>query len=162
MVLNVVEFCANLENIQSISLPEHHTFCIDVKDSTGDDVRENVRVNDSEEQDIPNSRGTAHFALKWAKDSRKVSYLHVVPIKGVTRPVTGEDDSKPVPIVAFDCRGLDVIKWHPEDGFEVVTASGKTFEDVDLSSGEWVEYDEDLSESVGIYDITSQITTRKQ
>ncbi len=61
-----------------------------VKDSTGDDIRENVRVNDSEEQDIPNSRGTAHFALKWARDSRKVSYLHVVPIKGVTRPVTGE------------------------------------------------------------------------
>ena len=60
-----------------------------VKDSSGDDVRNNVRVNDSEEHDIPNSRGTAHFALKWAKDSRKVSYLHVVNVKGVTRAVTG-------------------------------------------------------------------------
>ncbi len=48
-----------------------------------------------------------------------------------------------------------------QDGFEVITSSGKKFEDVDLSTGEWVEYDEDLSESVGIYDITSKITTRK-
>lgn len=49
-----------------------------------------------------------------------------------------------------------------QDGFEVVTCSGKKFEDVDLSSGEWVEYDEDLGESVGIYDVTSKISTRKQ
>ncbi len=26
----------------------------------------------------------------------------------------GDDDNRPVPLMAFDCRGLDVIKWHPE------------------------------------------------
>ena len=42
-----------------------------------------------------------------------------------------------VPIMGFECRNLDPVRWHPRDGFTVTSASGKkVFEDVDLSD-EW-------------------------
>lgn len=37
-----------------------------------------------------------------------------------------------------------------QDGFLVETTSGQIFEDVDLSDGEWTEYDEKLEESVEV------------
>ncbi len=35
----------------------------------------------------------------------------------------------------------------------VESESGTKFGDVDLSEGEWVEYDEKLGDSIGIYDL---------
>ena len=67
-----------------------------VKNSTGDDVREGVRVTSLHVEDLKDSRGEANFALKWVKDARKAAFLTVVPI------------------IAFDCRGMDVIGFHPE------------------------------------------------
>ena len=64
--------------------------------------------------ELKDSRGTANFNLKWSKDSRKAAYLNVVPIKGVTRHMTEADDLVWVPFIGFDCRGLDVIGFHPE------------------------------------------------
>ena len=85
-----------------------------VKNSTGEDVREGVRVTSLHVEDLKDSRGEANFALKWVKDARKAAFLTVVPVKKVTRHMTGEDDRKWVPIIAFDCRGMDVIGFHPE------------------------------------------------
>ena len=85
-----------------------------VKNSTGDDVREGVRVTSAHTEELKDSRGTANFALKWVRDARKSAYLNVVPVKGVTRHITAEDDRQWVPIIGFDCRGLDVTGFHPE------------------------------------------------
>lgn len=40
-----------------------------------------------------------------------------------------------------------------QDGFRVESTSGTAFEDVDLSEREWMDYDEKLGESIGIYDL---------
>jgi hypothetical protein len=40
-----------------------------------------------------------------------------------------------------------------QDGYHVETSTGTRFDDVDLSEGEWVEYDEKLGDSVGIYEL---------
>ena len=40
-----------------------------------------------------------------------------------------------------------------QDGFTVKSSSGAVFEDVDLSEKEWMDYDEKLGESIGIYDL---------
>lgn len=50
-----------------------------------------------------------------------------------------------------------MAKFHSQDGFEVVSASGEPYSDVDLSEGEWVEYDEKLGDSVGIYDLEHKL-----
>lgn len=85
-----------------------------VKDSTGDDVREGVRVSSSNIEDLKDSRGQCNFQIKFVKDARKSAYLTVVPLKNVTRSMTGEDDGRWVPFIAFDCRGMDVTGFHPE------------------------------------------------
>ena len=48
-----------------------------------------------------------------------------------------------------------------QDGFEVTTSSGHKHEDVDLSEGEWTEYDEKLGDSVEIMDLQWKFTTHK-
>ena len=48
-----------------------------------------------------------------------------------------------------------------QDGFLVTTTSGQKFENVDLSEGEWVEYDEKLGESVGIMELEHKLVVHK-
>lgn len=48
-----------------------------------------------------------------------------------------------------------------QDGFTVESTSGQVFADVDLSDGEWVEYDEKLGESVGIMELEHRFITSK-
>ena len=44
-----------------------------------------------------------------------------------------------------------------QDGFQVESSMGTKYADVDLSEGEWVEYDEKLGDSVGIYELEHKI-----
>ena len=46
-----------------------------MKNSAGEDVRENVTVSSREEVELSGSRGTAHFAMKWARDARQQANL---------------------------------------------------------------------------------------
>ena len=50
---------------------------------------------------------------------------------------------------------------HVQDGFQIESTSGQIYSDVDLSDGEWVEYDEKLGESVGIMDLEHKFVTHK-
>ena len=50
---------------------------------------------------------------------------------------------------------------HVQDGFQVESTSGQIFRDVDLSDGEWVDYDEKLGESVGIMELEHRFITHK-
>ena len=85
-----------------------------MKDSTGDDVREGVRVSAADEVELPGSRGSAHFALKWVRDARHPAHLTLAPVKGVTRAYTAADDGKWVGVVGMECRGLEPVSWQPE------------------------------------------------
>lgn len=48
-----------------------------------------------------------------------------------------------------------------QDGFRVESTSGQVFDNVDLSEGEWVDYDEKLGESVGIMELEHKFITCK-
>lgn len=48
-----------------------------------------------------------------------------------------------------------------QDGFLVQTSSGQKFEDVDLSEGEWTEYDEKLGDSVEIMELQWRFAVHK-
>ena len=85
-----------------------------VKDSTGEDIREGVRVTSRNVEDLKDSKGQCNFQLKFVKDARRSAYLSVIPVKNFTRCMTGNDDRQWVPIVGFDCRGMDVVGFHPE------------------------------------------------
>mmetsp|Transcript_5211 Transcript_5211/g.14939 ORF Transcript_5211/g.14939 Transcript_5211/m.14939 type:complete len:162 (+) Transcript_5211:306-791(+) len=156
----VLEIKAEAENVESIKLPKGYVYTITVKNPAGEDTREGVTVSSREEVELSGSRGTAHFALKWARDARQQANLQVVEdIKGVTLEWSGENQGW-APLVAFDCRGLEPIAFQPQDGFIVKAASGTVFEDVDLSD-DWSEYDEKASELVSVSDLQWRFIVRK-
>ena len=94
-----------------------------VKDSTGDDERKGVEVTSTHEEELPGSRGSANFALRWHRDSKMPAHLNVQEIqkeaktkgKDILRAAyTAEDEGKFIGIVGFECRGLEVTDWHPQ------------------------------------------------
>ncbi|KAK4887751.1 hypothetical protein RN001_004022 [Aquatica leii] len=65
-------------------------------------------------------------------------------------------------IVTFDCRGIEPIDFDPNSGWVAkVEDTGKLYHDIDLSEKEWVEYDSDIKQSIGIYDFEFQFVKAK-
>ena len=54
-----------------------------------------------------------------------------------------------------------MLRCAVQDGFRVESTSGQVFDNVDLSDGEWVDYDEKLGESVGIMELEHKFVTHK-
>lgn len=64
-----------------------------------------------------------------------------------------EHQNKFQTIVTFDCRGIEPVDFSPGVGWIAkVEGSNNKYRDIDLSQKEWVEYDTNIKESVGIYD----------
>ena len=108
MVVFVLRLKADVENVEEISFPEHAQWCLNLKQSDGDEVKEGVYVSSEEEVAMSGSRGVAHFVMKFPGGSKEVS-LNVQQIKGTTRAYTLADSGSYVPIVAFECRGWYVL-----------------------------------------------------
>ena len=66
----------------------------------------------------------------------------------ILKQQTGED-TKMIPIAAFECRGLQPIKWNPTGPYCVETDGGTLFDDVGFRDNEdWCEYCEKGDASV--------------
>lgn len=114
------------------------------------------------EQEENTHEPPCHFALKW-EGSKKRATLQVVDdpkaalkkkkYKGeLPRDYKAEDSGRWVPILAVECRGLEPYAFHPiGDEFVVESEGGAMFaSDVDLSEGDWAEYDEENDAAVSI------------
>lgn len=162
MVLFILEVRIEMENVQSLELPEGYSYCIDVQNSAGEDAREGVYVTSASEEELTGSKGTCNFQVKWVRDARSSAHLTVhESVKDITRRrITGDDNGAWVPILGLDCRGLEPTKFHPENGWKVVSSGGTVYDDVDLRE-EWAEYCEKAQDSVGIYSVESRFVRTK-
>ncbi|EGD78329.1 hypothetical protein PTSG_09395 [Salpingoeca rosetta] len=149
-----------MENVAEVSWGDDMLWCVDLQQSGGNEVRSEVVIDTTEEQPLEGSRGTANFVMKWSKSDRKGSSVTKEEKKGGARFITEDDVGKWVPVAAFDCRGADIIKYHPRDGFTVTTTGGAVFKDVDLSE-EWADYDEENDLSVSIMEVETKVETTK-
>lgn len=138
---------AELENVSSFRPPEGHLWCLDIQNSSGGELREKVMLDPEEDLELKGSKGHANLVIK---DGSREHSMSVVEVKGLVKPLTPEDDW--APIVAFECRGIEPVAWHPTSGYEVVSAGGKVFDDVDLSEDPtmWADYCDKLNEPVQI------------
>lgn len=85
-------------------------------------------------------------------------------LDGGVRRYTAEDSEsgKFVPLIKLDCRGIEPLEFIPKDGWEAEGAETSTkFTDIDLSEGDFSEYDEKAEASVGIYNFTSKVVVSK-
>jgi len=78
------------------------------------------------------------------------------------RAFTHDDNQSFVPVLALECRGIEPLTFYPMGSeFIVESEGGVTFsgEDVDLSEGDWADYDETNDQSVSISDFESKFET---
>ena len=184
MVLFVLEIKAELDGVQSLSLLKNTNLCFSVRNPLSDfETREKIVFNPSEtlEQDDGDREPAHHFSVKWegskkhstliALDSKEAkSALKKKQKKKKGKQKGGEDDHQPreltaddndnyVPVLAMECRGLEPYAFHAlGNEFKVVSEGGKVFEDdVDLSEGDWGDYDEENDLAVSIDQFESRL-----
>lgn len=152
--------------LSSLQLEPGCSFELDLRESGGQEERKGVVICDAEDHELSGSRGTAHFAMKWCKDSKHFSTINLerglAKVFDPSRGLTKDDQGKFVPIAGFECRGVEPTAWHPKDEFKVYGESGMVWDSVDLSEREWFEYDEKSGESVGVTDLEYEFRAFKK
>lgn len=96
------------------------------------------------------SRGEANFVWKCKSCKRESS----ATIK--TAPAAYTQASPPTrqKVIECDCRGLEFTEFKPDgDWLATGLESGSKFTAVDLTEGEWFDYDEKAGEEVSIKDL---------
>eukprot|EP00201_Polytomella_parva_P015907 CAMPEP_0175067258 /NCGR_PEP_ID=MMETSP0052_2-20121109/16990_1 /TAXON_ID=51329 ORGANISM="Polytomella parva, Strain SAG 63-3" /NCGR_SAMPLE_ID=MMETSP0052_2 /ASSEMBLY_ACC=CAM_ASM_000194 /LENGTH=164 /DNA_ID=CAMNT_0016334103 /DNA_START=64 /DNA_END=558 /DNA_ORIENTATION=- len=159
MPVFVLYIKADLENVESIKLPSSPRFCFDVQEAAGTEVLKGVWVSASEEYEVSGSKNhTVNLRMKFDKHSKKECTMNIQSIPKFTRDYNFEDDRNFVPVMAFECRGLEPITFNPlGDQWIVTSKGGKVFENVDLSEKEWSDFCDKKNEPVGIYEFESKI-----
>ncbi|KAJ5893693.1 hypothetical protein N7495_005384 [Penicillium taxi] len=113
-----------------------------------------VSFNRFEEHEIPGSRGEANFVWK----CRMCTKTHSASVIAGPHAYEADEKKKGLKILELDCRGLEFIEFKPDSTqgeWEAKGAETSTpFAEIDLSEGEWYEYDDKSSEEVSIKEIT--------
>lgn len=57
-----------------------------------------------------------------------------------------DNNDKYATIVTVECRGLELVGFEPREGWKAKGhESGTPFEDIDLTEGDWADYDEKVN-----------------
>ena len=64
MVVFVLSMKADIEGIEAIKKVPGQQWCLDLKQSGGEEVRKGVFVSDDEQVELAGGRATANFAMK--------------------------------------------------------------------------------------------------
>ncbi|KAH7299012.1 hypothetical protein KP509_25G069400 [Ceratopteris richardii] len=164
MVLLSLEIRAELENLTNLQPSDASEFPYFFKvkcNSCGEITEKYSSITFSEWVDLPNSRGKAHLVQRCKFCSREGS---ITMLEGKGKPYTQDDSEgrKYVPMACFDCRGIEPCEFLFRSGWIATGASsGAKFEDIDLTDGEFAEYDEKASCPVGIGNLEHQIVVTK-
>ncbi|EEH06853.1 DUF866 domain-containing protein [Histoplasma capsulatum G186AR] len=112
-----------------------------------------ISFNRFEKLEVPGSRGEANFVWKCRLCTRTHS-------ASITNPPTAyeESNSKGQKVIEFDCRGLEFTEFKADGEWEAKGAESSTvFSGIDISDGEWYDYDEKAGEEVSIKDVSWEI-----
>lgn len=113
-----------------------------------------VSFNRFEQNEVSGSKGEANFVWRCKNCKRE----HSASIKAAPTIYERSDPPKTVNILEFDCRGLEFTEFKPEGDFEAKGAETVTnFTGIDLSDGEWFDYDEKSGEEVSITNVQWEI-----
>ena len=165
---------SELDGIQQIELKKDANLSVSVRNPLSDwETREKVVFNASElvEQEEGSRQNPHHFSIKW-EGNKKACTLEVLDDAAAKsalkkkknkddtpRCVTEDDSGNWVPILAMECRGLEPYAYHPlGNEFIVTSTGGATFtDDVDVSEGDWGDYDEENDAAVSANEVEFKI-----
>ncbi|KAF4309721.1 hypothetical protein GTA08_BOTSDO03226 [Botryosphaeria dothidea] len=133
-----------------------------------------VSVSRFEQNELSGSRGEANFVWKCknckVKDCKFHNFSrpsncscfqpreHSASITAAPNAYPQQSPPKRQHIIQFDCRGLEFVEFKP-DGDWVATGveSGTKFDGIDLTEGDWFDYDEKAGEEVSVKDMKWEI-----
>lgn len=173
MPVFVAYFKAELDGVKyaGVHTGKDRIFEIDVKNGMSDEVREKVTISSADEYELEGSRGISNLVLKFSDSNEKASCSILSDedfkgkfkkkkeaMKSCPRALTADDSGEWVPIVAFEARGMDVTRLVLGKDDLVVHSTGDTiFDEVDLSEGDWADYDAEADVSVSITDAQTKV-----
>lgn len=163
MVIQLLKVRAELDNIESLEFPKDHLWCFDVSIPQAGEVRKGVQFSIDDESEVPNSRGTANLILK--VDKNFYATVSILDLPKETRNSISSEDSEAgqyVAIAAFECRGCELEKWNPTGYYTITTPCGEKFEEVDLSTGEWYEVEQETNTPVSVISVISELVVLKK
>lgn len=153
---------ATLENLSILtatdttSTPFEYTFEIQCT-SCRETHDKPITINCYEQHEISGSRGEANFVSK-CKICRKDCNITIEKSKKAEYTFEDSEEGKYVDLLIIEARGVDLVKFIPENGFfEAKGTKGTKFEEIDLSEGEFYDYDDDASQEVSITEIDWKI-----
>lgn len=83
---------------------------------------------------------------------------HSANIKAAPQPYPQQDTPKKQNIIEIDCRGLEFLEFKPDGEWQAVgSESGSKFSGIDLTDGEWYDYDEKAGDEVSIKELKWEI-----
>ncbi|XP_065367616.1 UPF0587 protein CG4646 [Calliphora vicina] len=163
MVRVALQISATLENVVELKTchPDYSFFikltCTNCGETS--DKWHDITESERTQQDSRNPNGF-NFYMKCKMCSRENSIDVVEKSNAV---YTQEDSGKFKTIVVFDCRGAEPMDFSPRIGWIVRSVdNGQTFDEVDLSEDDWVDFDEKNNNSVGIYEFASKFIKLKK
>ncbi|CEJ91562.1 Putative DUF866-domain-containing protein [[Torrubiella] hemipterigena] len=113
-----------------------------------------VGVNRFEMNDMSGSRGEANFVWKCKNCKRESS----ATIKAAPVAYEHSEPPKAQKIIEFDCRGLEFTEFKPDgDWLAEGLDSNYKFTSIDLSEGEWFDYDDKAGEEVSINELKWEV-----
>ena len=144
-----------LEGIARVQFAEGARWCLDLENQG--ESKTGVYICPDEEYEVPGGRGMANFVMKWSESKRDCN-ISIIELKDFTRnQYTAGDVGEFVPVVAFECRGCDVVGFKLHDPFEIESTGGYVWKDAELDDAEWCEYDEENDLSVMLTEFESKI-----
>ncbi|THZ01864.1 DUF866-domain-containing protein [Aureobasidium pullulans] len=106
-----------------------------------------VSVSRFEQNEVSGSRGEANFVWKCKNCKRE----HSATIKEAPKAYAQNDTPKSQKIIEIDCRGLEFAEFKPDGEWKATGIDSNTkFDAIDLTEGDWYDYDEKASEEVSI------------
>ncbi|KAJ2709202.1 hypothetical protein H4R19_004372 [Coemansia spiralis] len=108
-----------------------------------------VTINRVETSPISGSRGDANLVMRCKFCKREAS----ASIVGKPAEYMAADSGQFVTVLSLECRGLEPVEFEPRDGWTARGAESGTRFAIDLTEGEWYDYDEEAALEVSVTDI---------
>ncbi|KUL83315.1 hypothetical protein ZTR_11332 [Talaromyces verruculosus] len=150
---------SNLQPQDTEEEPYYYTFKV-LCSSCREEHPNWVSFSRYEKHDIPGSRGEANFVWK----CKLCGKTHSASITAGPHAyqIAENPKDKTQKIIELDCRGLEFTEFKADGDWEAKGAETPTaFSGIDLSEGEWYDYDEKAGEEVSVKDVKFEIRNIK-
>ncbi|KAL8107235.1 uncharacterized protein LOC141672288 [Apium graveolens] len=155
MVKYRLMIAADMQNVKMLQPARgiaHPSFNYYIKMKCGNCGEPKKEISINSKKKVSDSWDSPNLVMK-CKLCEKVGTVTVLTGKG--KPLTQElsEHGKSAPLMELDCRGYEPVEFMFGSGWMAESIAGTKFMDIDLSDGEFAEYDDKGGCPVAIYNL---------